>query len=82
MTKVWRNDIQNCPLNKRVHFLCNYSRNGMTLHEIVGTLTTNPYNGTVIRGQCLEGDPKIFYESDIMMWACYVTNEEAECLYA
>ena len=52
--RVWRTDIQNCPLNKRV---------------------------TVIRGQCLEGDSKIFYESDIMMWACYATNEEAECLY-
>ena len=81
MTKVWRNDIQNCPLNKRVHFLCDYSGNGMTLHEIVGTLTTNPYDGTINRGLCLEGDPDIFYRSAIIMWACYATDEEAECLY-
>ena len=80
MTKVWRNDIQNCPLNKRVHFLCDYSGNG-TLHEIIGTLTTNPYNGTINRGLCLEGDPEIFYRSAIIMWACYATDEEAECLY-
>lgn len=81
MTKVWRSDIENCPLNKRVHFLCDYSRLPTTLHEIVGTLTTNPYNGTIIRGECLEGDPNIFYKSEIIMWACYATNEEAESLF-
>lgn len=81
MTKVWRRDIQNCPLNKRVHFLCDLSGTGSTLYEIIGTLTTNPYNGTIIRGECIEGDPDIFYRSAIIMWACYNTDEEAECLY-
>ena len=81
MTKVWRRDIQNCPLNKRVHFLCDLNGKGNTLYEIIGTLTTNPYNGTIIRGECIEGDSDIFYRSAIIMWACYNTDEEAECLY-
>lgn len=80
MTKVWRKDVQNCPLNKRVHFLCDLS--GGNLYEIIGTLTTNPYNGTIIRGECIEGDPDIFYRSAIIMWAYYSTDEEAECLYS
>ena len=81
MTKVWRKDIQNCPLNKRIHFLCDLYGTGNTLYEMVGTLTTNPYNGTINRGLCLEGDPDIFYRSAIIMWAYYATDEEAECLY-
>ena len=81
MTKIWRNDIQNCPLNKRVHFLCDYAKSGMVLHEVVGTLTINPYTGTVGKGLCLEGDQNIFYKGDIIFWACYNTDEEAECLY-
>ena len=81
MTKVWRRDIQNCPINKRVHFLCDLNGNGNTLYEIIGTLAINPYNGIVTRGQCLEGDPDIFYKSAVVMWACYNTDEEAECLY-
>ena len=80
MNKVWRRDIENCPINKRIHFLCDYSGTG-TLHEIVGTLTINNYTGTISRGLCLEGDPEIFYRSAIVAWATYVTNEEAECLF-
>ena len=79
--RIWRTDIQNCPLNKRVHFLCDYSQNGVTLHEIVGTLTINNYSGTITKGSCLEGSPDIFYKSNILMWAYYATDEEAECLY-
>ena len=78
MTKVWRKDILNCPVNKRVHFLCSL---GNGLFEIVGTFTYNPYRGTIVRGECIEGDSNIFYESDILAWALYVTDEEAECLY-
>lgn len=81
MTKVWRNDIINCPLNKRVHFLCNYSMHPGVLHEIIGTLTINPYTGTIGKGLCLEGNQDIFYKSEIFMWAYYATDEEAECLY-
>lgn len=82
MTRIWRTDIENCPLNKRVHFLCDLNGTGQGFfHEIVGTLTTNPYNATITRGLCLEGDPNIFYNSAIIMWSCYATDEEAECLY-
>ena len=79
--RIWRNDIQNCPLNKRIHFLCNYSHNGTVLHEIIGTLRIDNYSGSVTKGICIEGNPNIFYKSEIVMWACYNTNEEAECLY-
>ena len=78
MTKVWRRDIMNCPINKRVHFLCEL---GNGLYEIIGTLTYNPYRATIIRGECIEGDPDIFYRSEIVAWATYATDEEAECLY-
>ena len=77
MTKVWRKNITICPINKRVHFLCEL---GSGLYEIVGTLTLNPYNATVIRGECIEGDPDIFYRSDIIGWAEYLTDEEAEAM--
>ena len=80
MNKIWRKDIENCPINKRIHFLCDYSGSG-NLHEIVGTLAINSYNGTVTRGLCLEGDPEIFYRSAIIAWATYVTDEEAEALF-
>lgn len=80
MTRVWRRDINNCPLNKRVHFLCDYYGTG-TLLEFVGTLTTNPYNGTINRGECLEGNPDIFYRSAIVYWAEYRSDEETEALY-
>lgn len=80
ITKRWRNDLQNCPINKRVHFLCDYSGTGATLFEFVGTLTLNQYTGQVTRGECLEGNPDIFYRSNILYWAEYRTNEEAEAL--
>lgn len=78
MTKVWRKDIFNCPVNKRVHFLCGL---GNSLFEIIGTLTYNPYRGTIVRGQCLEGNEDIFYRGEIIAWATYATDEEVECLY-
>lgn len=68
MTKRWVFKIEECPLNKRIHFLC---RLGGQLYEIVGTLTTNPYNGTIIRGECIDGDPEIFYRAAIEAWAVY-----------
>ena len=79
MIRRWRTDIQNCPLNKRIHFLCNYSGNG-TLLEFVGTLTLNPYTSQITRGECFEGDPDLFYRSAIVYWAEYRTDEEAEAL--
>ena len=79
MTKVWIYDIQSCPINKRVHFLCGF--NGVPQYEIVGTLTTNPYNGTIIRGECLEGDPNIFYKTELIAWGRYVPNREVESIY-
>ena len=77
MTKVWKTNIYDCPINKRIHFLCQM---GSCLYEIVGTLTYNPYNATVIRGKCLEGDANIFYQGELIAWATYLTDEEAECL--
>lgn len=67
MTRVWRRDIICCPLNKKVSFLCDLISGG-NLFEIIGTLTTNPYDGTIIRGKCLEGDSDIFYRSAIIGW--------------
>lgn len=78
MTKVWRKDILNCPINKRVHFLC---EKNMMLYEVIGTFTYNPYRGTIIRGECIEGNEKIFYSATIIAWATYLTDEEVECLY-
>lgn len=78
MTKVWRKDILNCPVNKRVHFLFEYNN---MLYEIIGTLTYNPYRGTVVLGECIEGDTKIFYNGIVVAWATYLTDEEVECLY-
>lgn len=69
MTKRWVYQIEQCPLNKRIHFLCGFG--DVPTYEIVGTLTTNPYNGTIIRGECLEGDPDIWYRAAIMAWATY-----------
>lgn len=66
--KKWINDIYSCPINKRVHFLCRYNE---TIYEIIGTLTTNLYNATIIRGECIDGDPEIFYHSELVAWATY-----------
>ena len=46
--------------------------------EFVGTLMVNPYTGVVGRGECLEGDPELFYRMKWVYWAEYRTNEEAE----
>ena len=76
-TRVWRKDFENCPLNKRVHILGTFVDNGH-LMEFVGTLMINPYTGVVGRGECLEGDPELFYRMKWVYWAEYRTNEEAE----
>jgi len=78
MIKVWRKDILNCPVNKRIHFLCDYNN---MLYEIIGTFTYNPYRGTITLGECIEGSQKIFYNGTIIAWATYLTEEEVECLY-
>lgn len=78
MIRIWRTDLANCPLNKRIHFLCQM---GNCVYEIIGTLTLNQYRGEITRGECIEGDGEIFYRSQILGWASYVTLEEAKCLY-
>jgi hypothetical protein len=42
------------------------------MYSCIGTLTTNPYTGKIIRGECIEGNPKIFYEGDITAWGQYI----------
>ena len=77
MTKKWKQDISICPLNKRIHFLLSLNNQ---LYECIGTLTLNPYTASVVRGDCIEGSPTIFYNGAIVGWAEYVTNEEAEAM--
>ncbi len=75
MIQVWEPNLFNCPLNKRVHFLVNY--NGKT-YECIGTLTTNMYTGGVIRGECLDGMEKVFYNGELVGWKFYMTDAEFE----
>ena len=58
-------NIKECPLNKPVWL---YGESMMFKVIFKGTLTTNPYDGTIIRGECLEGDADMFYRSAILGW--------------
>ncbi len=78
MTKVWNQNIFQCPINKRVHFLINYAGQ---MFECVGTLTTNMYRGMIIRGLCLEGSETVFYNGDIIAWASYMDDKEINDFY-
>ncbi len=72
-TVYWNNNINDCPINKRIHFLLKYNNK---LYTCIGTLTTNLYRGSIIRGECIEGDPIIFYEGDIIGWGDYLYGQK------
>lgn len=76
-SRVWRKDFENCPINKRIHILGTFYETG-NLTEFVGTVTLNQYTGQITRGECLEGDPELFYRMAWVYWAEYRTNEEME----
>lgn len=71
--KKYHYNICQCPINKEVYFLCRY---GNAVYEIIGTLTTDSHNGTIIRGKCINGDPEIFYRSALIAWTECIINEE------
>lgn len=58
-------NITKCPLNTPVILLGEYM---MFDYIFKGTLTANPYDGSITRGDCLDGDPDIFYRSAIKGW--------------
>lgn len=70
ITTWWNPNIKECPINKRVHFLIHTEDD--KIYSCIGTLTTNIYTGKIIRGECIEGNPKIFYAGDIIAWGQYI----------
>jgi len=77
ISRVWRKDFENCPVNKRIHILGTFHGTD-NLTEFIGTVTLNQYTGQITRGECLEGDPELFYRMAWVYWAEYRTNEEVE----
>ena len=58
-------DVTKCPLNTPVILYCEYM---MCKYIFIGTLTINPYDGSITRGECIEGDADIFYRAVIKGW--------------
>lgn len=77
ITRIWRKDFNNCPINKRVHILGTFDEDG-TLTEFVGTVTINSYTGQVTRGDCIEGDPELFYRMKWIYWSDYYVTKRLE----
>ena len=58
-------ELEKCPLNTPVLLFAEYM---MYQYIFIGTLTINQYDGSITRGQCIKGDPEVFYRSAIKGW--------------
>lgn len=71
--RIWNPNFYNIPLNKKIYLLCK-DKDTDIAYEYIGVITIKQ-NCKLCR-ECLEGDPKIFYNSIIEYWSEYNDTEE------
>lgn len=70
--KVWNPNFGEIPLGKKVYLLCK-DKDSKKLYECLGVITVKQDR---ICAECIEGDPRIFYNSTFEYWHEYYDIEE------